>query len=218
MIIAVIVQIPLLGRARKSAGEMTFTKWKDKNVLKNKASQVANPNTVNQQMRRGMFSQLVTAGRLFLPVFDLGFIAYRNTMSQFNAFIKFNYGLYVTPGIAPAFNVVDSALIFAKGPLTPTVPTNVVATNSSAAVTMTFPTTTSAPDQAVNDNAYAVWLNENTGDYAYQLTPVLRSSGTIAGTLNGNATTGDTVHGYLFFMRADGTIASDSEAFTIVVA
>lgn len=212
-----IVQIPLLGRARRSAGEMTFTKWKDKNVLKNKASQVANPNTVNQQMRRGMFNQLVTFGRMFLPVFDLGFIAYRNTMSQFNAAIKYNYGVYVQPGVAPAFTVNDGAMVFAKGPLTKTDPSTVVATNASAAVTMTFPTTTAAPDQATTDKAYGVWVNEDTGDYAYNITGVARSVGTMAATLNGAATTGDTVHGYLFFMREDGSIASDSEVLTIVV-
>lgn len=212
-----IVQIPLLGRARRSAGEMTFTKWKDKNVLKNKASQVANPNTVNQQMRRSMFSTLVATGRIFLPVIDIGFIAYRNVMSQFNAFIKYNYGTYVTTGTAPAFNVVDLALILSKGPLTPTVPATVVATNGSATVSMTFATGTTAPDQASTDRAYAVWLNETTGDYGYQLTSTLRSSGTIAGTLSGNATTADVINGYLFFTRSDGSIASDTEVLQITV-
>ena len=212
-----IVQIPLLGRARRSAGEMTFTKWKDKNVLKNKASQVSNPNTVNQQMRRAMFAYLVAAARQFLPVLDLGFIAYRNTMSQFNAFIKYNYGVYVTTGTAPAFNIVDVALLISKGPLTPTVPATVVATNGSATVSMTFATGTTAPDQASTDKAYAVWLNQDTGDYAYQLTPTLRSSGTIAGTLNGNATTGDVINGYLFFMRSDNSIASDTEVLQLTV-
>ena len=213
-----IVQIPLLGRARKSAGEMTFTKWKDKNVLKNKASNVANPDTVNQQMRRGMFAQLVVAARSLLPVLDIGFIAYRGVMSQFNAFIKYNYGTFVAAGTAPAFSVVPADMIISKGPLTPTSITTVTAVNASANVTVAFPTGTTAPDQAANDKAYLVVANETTHDQGYQLTATLRSSGAISATLSGNATSGDVVRAYLFFTRNDGSIASDTETDLVTVA
>ena len=212
-----IVQIPLLGRARKSAGEMTFTKWKDKNVLKNKASNVANPDTVNQQMRRGMFAQLVVVARSYLPVLDIGFIAYRGVMSQFNAFIKYNYGTFVAAGTAPAFSVVPADMIISKGPLTPTTITSITAVNASANVTVAFPTGTTAPDQAANDKAYVVVYNETTHDRGYQLTPTLRSSGAISATLSGNATTANNVRAYLFFTRNDGSIASDTETDIVTV-
>lgn len=212
-----IVQIPLLGRARKSAGEMTFTKWKDKNVLKNKASNVANPDTVNQQMRRGMFAQLVVIARNYLPVLDIGFIAYRGVMSQFNAFIKYNYGTFVAAGTAPAFSVVPADMIISKGPLTPTTITSITAVNASANVTVAFPTGTTAPDQAANDKAYLVVYNETTHDRGYQLTATLRSSGAISATLSGNATTADNVRAYLFFTRNDGSIASDTETDIVTV-
>ena len=212
-----IVQIPLLGRARKSAGEMTFTKWKDKNVLKNKASNVANPDTVNQQMRRGMFAQLVVVARSYLPVLDIGFIAYRGVMSQFNAFIKYNYGTFVAAGTAPAFSVVPADMIISKGPLTPTTITSITAVNASANVTVAFPTGTTAPDQAANDKAYLVVYNETSHDRGYQLTPTLRSSGAISATLSGNATTANNVRAYLFFTRNDGSIASDTETDIVTV-
>ena len=212
-----IVQIPLLGRARKSAGEMTFTKWKDKNVLKNKASNVANPDTVNQQMRRGMFAQLVVVARSYLPVLDIGFIAYRGVMSQFNAFIKYNYGTFVAAGTPPFLAVVPAEMIISKGPLTPTTITSITAVNASANVTVAFPTGTTAPDQAANDKAYLVVYNETTDDRGFQLTATLRSSGAISATLSGNATTADNVRAYLFFTRNDGSIASDTETDIVTV-
>ena len=205
-----LVTIPLLGRARKSAGEMTFTKWKDKNVLKNKASNVANPNTVNQQMRRSMFSYLVGVGRSLLPVSDLGFIAYRNTMSQFNAFIKYNYGISVTAGTAPAFNIIDADTVVSKGPLTPTAISTLSGSNASAVVTFTFPTATSAPDQAGTDLVRLVVGNTTQGIFGYNIGSVPRSNGTATVTMPFPCATGDVLEGFLFFSRSDNSMCSDN--------
>ena len=205
-----IVTIPLLGRAKKSAGEMTFTKWKNKNVLKNKASNVANPNTVNQQMRRGMFATLIQYGRYLLPVADLGFVAYRNVMSQFNAFVKFNYGSLVVAGTAPAYSINESALVIAVGPLTPTAISTLAGTNGSATVTFTWPTSTTAPDQAASDKVRLVVLNTTAGESGYNIGSTLRSAGTATVTLNAAAVTGDVLEGFMFFSRDDNSMASDS--------
>jgi hypothetical protein len=212
-----IVTIPLLGRAKKSAGEMTFTKWKDKNVLKNKASNVANPDTVNQQMRRGMFSTLVVSARTFLPVFDLGFVAYRNTMSQFNAFIKYNYGVLVTAGTAPAYSISAKDMIISKGPLSPTDITAVTATNASPNVTVTWPTAVLNPDQASTDLVRIVLYNEDSNGRGYNIGSIDRSAGTATIVMNSNNSTGDHLDAYLFFSRADNSMASDSRDSQIVV-
>jgi len=205
-----IVTIPLLGRAKKSAGEMTFTKWKDKNVLKNKASNVANPNTVNQQMRRSMFSFLVVIGRALLPVSDLGFVAYRNSMSQFNAFVKYNYGQLVTTGTAPAYNEVPADMVISKGPLTPTNISTLAGSNGSATVTFTWPTALAAPDQAATDEVRMVVWNTTNDDIAYSIGSVARSAGTATVTMHTNCTTADVLEGFMFFSRADNSMASDS--------
>lgn len=205
-----IVTIPLLGRAKKSAGEMTFTKWKDKNVLKNKASNVANPNTVNQQMRRSMFAALVEVGRALLPVSDLGFVAYRNVMSQFNAFVKYNYGVFVTAGTAPAFNYVPGDLIISKGPLTPTAISTVAGSNGSATVTFTWATATTAPDQSPSDYVRLVCNNLNTTATGYNIGSILRSAGTATVILNSPCATGNVLEGFMFFSRSDNSMASDS--------
>jgi hypothetical protein len=52
------VQNPIIGRARGSAGGMTFCKNYDKNVARAKAFEVANPKTAAQTTQRNYFKQL----------------------------------------------------------------------------------------------------------------------------------------------------------------
>ena len=52
------VQNPIIGRARGSAGGMTFCKNYDKNVARAKAFEVSNPNTQAQQTQRAFFAEL----------------------------------------------------------------------------------------------------------------------------------------------------------------
>lgn len=52
------VQNPIIGRARGSAGGMTFCKNYDKNVARAKAFEVNNPNTPAQQNQRNYFRSL----------------------------------------------------------------------------------------------------------------------------------------------------------------
>lgn len=52
------VQNPIIGRARGSAGGMTFSKTYDKNVMRAKAFEVSNPNTQAQQTQRGFFAEV----------------------------------------------------------------------------------------------------------------------------------------------------------------
>ena len=50
-------QNPIIGRARGSAGGMTFCKNYDKNVARAKAFEVSNPNTPAQQIQRNFFKE-----------------------------------------------------------------------------------------------------------------------------------------------------------------
>lgn len=52
------VQNPIIGRARGSAGGMTFCKNYDKNVARAKAFEVSNPKTQAQQTQRAYFAML----------------------------------------------------------------------------------------------------------------------------------------------------------------
>jgi len=193
-------------------GNATFSKWKNVNVMKAKVFEPENPNTVNQQMRRSMFAFLVAAARALKPVSDLGFKAYSNVMSQFNAFVKFNYGGLASAGVAPNFveSLID--MVISKGTLTPTAIGSNVSVNASAIVTINFANITSAPDQAATDKAIAVAWNDTSGLIAYNVVGTDRSTGVVTVTMPAANVSGDSIYAYLFFMRADGSINSDSDA------
>ena len=61
------VQNPIIGRAKGSAGGMTFSKNYDKNVMRAKAFEVSNPNTPAQQTQRGFFAELQEVVASFTP-------------------------------------------------------------------------------------------------------------------------------------------------------
>ncbi len=105
----VVVSNPLIGKSSGSMGGATFTTWKGKNVLKNKATSVANPNTINQQMRRSALEQTVAIFRANSAAINLGFKKKAVGMSAYNAFSRealqngFNYS---APPVA-SLNWVD---------------------------------------------------------------------------------------------------------------
>ena len=60
-------QSPWMGRVKGSAGNMTGCKVYDKNVMRAKAFEVNNPNTVAQQVQRGYFAELTKLVAGFTP-------------------------------------------------------------------------------------------------------------------------------------------------------
>ena len=61
------VQNPIIGRAKGSAGGMTFSKNSDQNVMRAKAFEVNNPKTAAQTTQRDYFKTLVALVSTFSP-------------------------------------------------------------------------------------------------------------------------------------------------------
>ena len=83
------VQNPIIGRARGSAGGMTFCKNYDKNVARAKAFEVSNPKTQAQQTQRNFFKQLTALCSDFSDdLLRTLFPSKPKTMSRRNALAK----------------------------------------------------------------------------------------------------------------------------------
>lgn len=82
-------QNPIIGRAKGSAGGMTFSKVYDKNVARAKAFEVTNPNTTAQQTQRNFFKELTALSTDFSDAqLRTLFPAKPKTMSRRNALTK----------------------------------------------------------------------------------------------------------------------------------
>ena len=85
-----IVQNPITGRTRKKFGTAVFSKHYEKNTMRSKPIQVANPKTEGQVRQRSKLAQTVDLIRQVLPVVN---DAYSNTlknMSPFNKIVSLN--------------------------------------------------------------------------------------------------------------------------------
>lgn len=83
-------QNTLIGRASGSINTNTFTKWKSINVVKQKPTIVANPQTPIQQAQRNRFSVASLLGFNAQSVFNQSFPRQRAKMSGQNAFVSRN--------------------------------------------------------------------------------------------------------------------------------
>lgn len=214
-----VVQNPIIGRASGKFSTAIFQKWKDKNVLRSKPLTVANPNSPAQQMRRNMFAYAVDFARLISPVVIIGFNGFKSTLTWMNMFVKKANTGWLVPGAAPLFTIDWVALITSQGPMTPTHIASIVATNASVSVNVTWPTTLAAPDQASTDIPCIVAYNEDQQQIGYYVgsPAIIRAIGGATFSMSGNNLTGDTLHVYLFFQRADGTMVSSNTYYAITV-
>lgn len=62
-----IIQNPVIGRARKQAGGMVFSKMYDKNVMRAKPASVTPSNTTAQQGQRAFITKLTSVAKGFTP-------------------------------------------------------------------------------------------------------------------------------------------------------
>lgn len=99
------VQNPIIGRARGSAGGMTFCKNYDKNVARAKAFEVSNPKTQAQQTQRAFFADLTALCADFSEE-QLRFLfpSKPKTMSRRNAISKQIAQSYSVDGTVKSIN------------------------------------------------------------------------------------------------------------------
>jgi len=213
-----VVQNPITGRSSGSFAGAIFQKWKNKNVLRSKPIQVNNPNTVAQQMRRGMFGFCVETARLIRPVIEIGFSTFKATETWMNSFIKYNNGELVVAGTAPAFTIEFGDMAVSSGPLTKTLIASIDAADGNATVVVTWDTALAGIDQNASDEPIVLVYNETRDEFGSSIATVLRSAGTVNITMPVDSSTSDSLIAYLFFRSADGSTVSDNTEESHTVA
>lgn len=213
-----VTQNTLIGRSRGSVGGVTFSKWKGLNVIKSKPEQVENPQTIAQQTQRNRLALMVLLYRKAPALLQVGFKELAINQSEYNAFVSENIMSATQVGTPPAVDLVPAALQVSKGPLSQTPIDTMGATAGAPDVTFNFPTSPIAPDQAASDLAYAIVINNTTGEVGQNLGVDLRSDGTTTVSLGDNLASGDDLDCYLFFKEDGADRVSDSVYANVVVA
>lgn len=214
-----VVSNTLIGPSRKKIGNAVFSTWKGVNVLKQKPASVANPNTINQQMRRSAMTQIVFIFRQIPGAVKLGFKKLAIKKSEWNAFSSYNLQNAFDYSAPPAADFIEANFLISKGTIQPTAVLTVVADDSSNTIITTYPTTFIGSGQSALDNILLVFYNEDQDEWLNSSNGATRADGTQTTVLPANWVTGDTVDVFLgFYNSVSGESSDSTHASTTIVA
>ncbi len=182
-------------RLRKSAGNLTFSTWRGIPVFKQKATEVANPNSPAQRTARSIMRKLSQIGSSANYVLRKHLDRQATKMSGFNLFAKINYGA-VTGSPTGNATVNLPSLKFSQGSLKGG-DNVVVGTASGGALPITFDAP-SVGDTDENDLGTLLAIND-----ANQLVITLEDDfAKTAGSASldiSDVASGTALHLYLYF-------------------
>jgi hypothetical protein len=209
-ILMAVVQNTLIGKASGSVGGSTFSSWKGKNILKAKATEVANPQKPKQMARRAVFTTLVAWYRLLSSVIIVGFTELAVGMSTFNAFTSeniknaYNWSDKENPVFIPA------SFKISKGSISATAIATAVIDDSDNNAVVTWVKTPLLPGQALIDPAIIAIYNLTLTDWLFPITAATRTAETLTVTIPATWVSTNECYVYLGFTNIEGTKAADS--------
>lgn len=104
-----IIRSLAVGKARKSAGNLTYQTVKGRTIAREKPAFVANPNTPRQQAQRGKMRNLVAAWRAWFSLMKPYFTVIDGFGSAYNQFVKMNMPFAGDFSVNPNTGIVSFA-------------------------------------------------------------------------------------------------------------
>lgn len=182
---------PHLGKITQSSGGVTFTNWKGINVMKAKATSVANPKSQGQQENRTKFSNIVRYARQILNGLNITLKSFAIKKSQYNVFVGGNVdkidsttGLYQV-----SFN---DTIVLSRGTLEGLISPS-TGFMSPTQMQITWNPTGYNVNTSSKDLVATYFYNANKDEFAFAQTNSERASGNGLANRPANWTAGDTV-------------------------
>lgn len=196
-----------VGRAKGSAGDITFSSAFGIKYFKQKPLQVANPNTAGQQAQRTKIRFLVSLFRLMGDYSNRAFKEVAVGMSAYNAFFSRNIKEAVTAvGATPTFH--PDKFVASSGTLTGF--QNPVWDNPSGrTIDLSYDDNTGSGNAAASDKVVIAWTNATATEGGYIQALETRQDGAATVIIPGS-TAISALHFYAFFVQQVGNKASDS--------
>lgn len=212
-----VVSNPLIGRARGSMGGATFSTWKGLNVLKNKATSVANPQTGAQLAQRSAFAQMVYIFRLIPGVVKAGFKKLAVGMSEFNAFASAVLDEAWDMSAPPAATLIPALIKISKGTIATPVIATIVADRSLNTVVITWASSPLQPGQSATDKSLVAIYDATFNDWIGYVDSAEFQDNTASVALPAAWSTGDSLFVYLGFYNQLTGASSDSNNDTATI-
>ena len=186
------VQNPVIGRAKGSAGGMTFNKVYDKNVMKAKVFEANNPNTAAQQVQRNYFKAVSAQAAVLTPDMLRSIFPNRpKGISRRNAFFK---------QLAQYWEMVQGEKVMKLAELVtvgnaPTLDMGTTTCSiSSGTVSVGLDATVKANDEVKNNYFIAMLVNDTKNEVFLDITNNKVETGTLSITAPSNWEDTDTIH------------------------
>jgi hypothetical protein len=214
-----LVSNPLIGRAKQSMGGATFTTWKGLQVLKNKATSVANPRSEGQINQRARLSILVAMYSFISSVIKQGFKEMAVGMSEFNGFTSANLKNAAVSASGGTASVDYSELLISKGSLATTPIDTISAEDGDFDVVILYPTAISNPNFSAVDKTLVAIYNVTQGVWGTAIGTETRNNGEVIITMPSLLVTGNVLKVYLgFYNTTTGKVSTSVYQNKVVTA
>lgn len=205
-----IPQNTLIGKTRRSIGNVTFSTWKGINIMKSKPITVANPRTDKQQQQRDAQKQMVFLARNISAAIKLGFNQLAIGMSAYNAFLSYNLKNAFDMSQPPVATLDPLKLLVSKGTIASTPIVNIVATAGEMGGTITMQGGALQPGQSLSDQLCLVFIDWNSFNYSTVINLGTRAQNGHTFSLSTSFNYGTEIIVYAFYVSADGKRSSTS--------
>lgn len=202
----------ILGGFSGKIGNIVGSSWKGIAVMKTLPLSVSNPKTAKQVEQRGYFSEAVELAQTILvgiikPLWD----RFAVKKSGFNAFmqdfIKLRASSDLASKVKMAMGQMDILSVF-----------NASATANNHKLTLDWVDDSGTGLKLPNDEIYCLVLDSNLKHVAHGGNIAIREDEIALITLPDTVTAGMTLNVYAAARRADGTVVSDTNYASVVVA
>lgn len=202
------------GQMSGKTGDLVGGSWKGIATIKRYQPKVANPRTATQIAQRSKMAYCVKFAQAILasvikPCWD----RFQSQQSGFNAFVSRNIAIFD--------NDVPSdmtSLITSSGKMDATPVATITATKAQKNLTLTWLNDSGQGFKLATDKAFVVAVSTDNGYIKGFATNVARSAMSATITMDNDLTPDDVMYVYLTFLRADGTVVSNSSHISKTVA
>jgi len=208
-----IIKSGILGGGSGSVGPVTMGSWKGKDYIRSKPTSVANPKTAAQVGQRTKLSTLVAfAKEILVPVIKPLWDRFAQGMSGYNHFIQQNIAQ-----VSAAGAITYASIRTSIGSLLGQSINAIGSADADTNVDITFTDNSGEGSALATDTAYVVVYNETQDVFGTGVGDP-RSDAEANVEMPVACASGDVLHAWLAFRRADGTLVSNSSYATDVVA